>query len=175
MYRVPWVALLAVGCLAGAWAADAPAEDPWKGKTRADVTALLGEPTKTKTSGDGTEALTYKLYRLHEDAVPPPEVMVLNVPGIGVVGQMQQLDTLGAGDVALVPDERDRKGRGTGGGVGSGEESYSVEYDPKSGEVTRSWEEKPAFRGKVTLKFQVSGDGSVESWSVSPKKAASGR
>lgn len=175
MRRGPWIVLMTIGCLVGVWAAEpVPDDDPWAGKTESDVVTLLGEPTKTKDVADGGRVLTYKLVRLAEGAVPPTGMTVLNVPGIGVVGQMPKPGAVKAGDTTIAPTRVDARGRPIEGGVTT-EESLTMSWDPDTGEVERSWEEGPAIRGKVTLKFHVTADGGIESWSVSPKKAASRR
>lgn len=175
MRRGSWIVLMTVGCLVGVWAAE-PAEDddPWAGKTRSDVVTLLGEPTKTKRVAAGGEVLTYKLVRLEEGAVPPAGMTILNVPGIGVVGQMPKAGAAKPGDATITPTQVDEKGRPVEGGVTT-EESLTISWDADTKEVERSWEERPAIRGRVTLKFNVTAAGGIESWSVSPKKAASGR
>jgi hypothetical protein len=160
-----------LACLSAARAADpAPAEDPWSGKTKTDVTNLLGEPTKAKKSADGS-LLTYKLLRLEQDAIPSSSMIVLDVPGIGVVARMLSDYSSGGSDVTIEPTELDRQGRGTGGGVGE-QESASISWNTESKTTERSWEERPAIRGKLTLKFRIDPSGAIESWSVSPKKAA---
>ena len=170
MRRVMCVVLLAAGFLALVHAGESAAEDPWAGKSRSDVETLLGKPTKTKDAGDGTEVLIYKFVRLHEGAVAPVGMSMLNVPGVGVVGQMPDPGTFDD-DLGIEPTRVDKYGRGVEGGM-RGEDEYSVSYDTETKKVERSWEERPSIRGKVTLRFRVNADGEIESWSVSPKKAA---
>ena len=148
----------------------ATAPDPWIGKSRDELTTLLGEPNKTKRSKAGT-TLTYKLARLEEGSIPPSGMSVIKVPGVsGMLGlspggtKMQVAST--ASDSA--PD--DKYGRGGGGDVDAGE-SHSVSWSKKDG-VERSWDDRSAIRGRVTLKFTVDGSGQIVDWSVSPKKAA---
>jgi hypothetical protein len=175
MRRGLWIVLTTVGCLVGVWAAEpASDDDPWAGKTKSDVVTLLGDPTKTKDVADGGQVLTYKLVRLAEGAVAPAGMTVLNVPGLGVVGQMPKSGATVEGDTTITPTEVDKKGRPAGGGVTT-EETVSVSWDTDTKEVERSWEDRPAIRGKVTLKFHVTESGEIESWSVAPKKAASER
>jgi hypothetical protein len=164
-----WVVLLLVGFLAGSWAG----EDPWTGKSRADVVTLLGEPKKAKTSKDGGELLVYKLVRLREGTVPEPGMSVLNVPGVGVVGLWAAPQSMSDVEAGIAPTTVDRHGRSAEGGAGApAPEEASISWDLDKKEVTRSWEERPAIKGKVTLKFQVNAAGEIESWSVSPKRAA---
>jgi hypothetical protein len=175
MRRKLWVAWVTVACLAGVCAAAAATdEDPWAGKTKSDVVALLGDPTKTKDVSDGGEMLTYKFVRLEEGAVPPIGMTVLSVPGIGVVGQMPKSGSRSEGETTITPTQVDKKGRPVEGGLTT-ETSTNISWDSDGKEVERSWEERPAIRGKITLKFNVTAAGEIESWSVSPKKAASGR
>jgi hypothetical protein len=172
VHRRLLIACAVVVCLSGERVAAAePPEDPWKGKTRSDVITLLGDPTKTKKTDDRGSVLIYKLLRLQEEAIPPPGLTVLDVPGIGVVGQMQTTRTMTGTDVDILPTEVDKQGRGTGGGV-TEEENVSISWDKDGKKVERSWEERPAIRGKLTLKFNIAPGGEIESWSVSPKKAA---
>jgi heat shock protein HslJ len=168
MRRVLVVAGLILVCLTGLQAGEA---DPWAGKNRTDVVMLLGEPNKTK-SANGGEILTYKLVRLDEGAMPPVGMRVLGVPGIrGLVGTRTPSGAINGDEVAINPTEVDGKGRGTGGGVEI-EESSSISWNTKDKQLERSWEDRPATRGKLTLKFHVSADGTIETWSMSPKKAA---
>lgn len=167
------IALMLAGCviLAGT-AVPAAAADPWTGKSRQELETLLGEPTKEKKKSDGSALLVYKLVRLEEGAIPPPEMTVLNVPGVGVVAQMQRPGAMDGDEVSIRPTEMDAAGRGTGGGIES-EETHSISWDTDGKKIERSWEgsERPAIRGKVTLKFQLTAGGTIDSWSVSPKKA----
>jgi hypothetical protein len=174
MRRGPWIVLMTIGCLVGVRAAEpVPDDDPWAGKAESDVVTLLGEPTKTKDVADGGRVLTYKLVRLAEGAVAPTGMTVLNVPGIGVVGQMPKPGTVKAGTSTITPTRVDKKGRPIEGGVTT-EETASISWDTDGKKIEHSWEEQPAIRGKITLKFRVTAAGAIESWSVSPKKAASG-
>jgi hypothetical protein len=175
MRRKLWLMMGAVVCLAGVCAAEpAKNEDPWAGKTKSDVVALLGDPTKTKQIAEGGEELTYKFKRLEEGAVPPVGMTVLNVPGIGVVAQVPKTVSRGEGDTTITPTRVDKKGRPVEGGVTT-EESTNISWGTDGKKVERSWEERPAIRGKVTLKFNVTAAGEIASWSVKPKKAASKR
>ena len=75
------IACVLLACLPGLRAADPPpAEDPWTGKSRDDLLTLLGEPTKKKADGKGSELWAYKLVRLDPDLPPEPGVMVLERP-----------------------------------------------------------------------------------------------
>ena len=164
---------VALFCLTALHAADSP-EDPWSGKTRADAVALLGEPNKTKTIGDDETILIYKLVRLEDGAIPPAGMRVLNVPGLGVVAQVLPDALDYGGKVTINPTEMDDKGHVTAGGAAT-EETLSMSWDTEDKELTRSWQDKPAVRGKATLKLHVNAKGEILDWSVSPKKAAAGR
>ena len=133
--------------------------DPWNGKPRSEVVKLLGEPTKTKSARDGRETLTYTFHRIAPDAPPHPEVMLLQVPGIGLVARILR----GGGDHSLLGMEvpaYDEHGRTDGG-------SGLTQPTRKSTSVSTSSEEMPRMLGKVKLRLVLDGDGRVESWSVS--------
>jgi hypothetical protein len=169
------VACIALICAPCAWAAEPdPSADPWKGKSRSEVLTLLGDPTKAKKSENGEELLIYRFVRLDENAVAPVGMAVLNVPGIGVVGRRLGADTREQPEVGIEPTELDKRGHRTGGGVTEQEESHTITWDKEGKHVEPAWEERPATRGKVTLKLWLNRDGEVASWSVSPKKAAAG-
>ena len=164
-------ASMVLACLSGVQAAKSKsAQDPWSGKTSTDVVMLLGEPTKTRKTDDGS-VLIYKLLRLEPDAVAPATMIVLDVPGIGVVARMLKDDSMRGVEISIEPTEVDKRGRGTGGGV-TEQETASVTWNTDSRKIEHSWEERPAIRGKLTLKFELDPHGTIESWSVSPKKAA---
>ena len=168
-------ALVGVGviCLAAASvrAADpaAPESDPWNGKPRAEVVRLLGEPDKAKVARDGRETLTYAFERLAPDAPPHPEVMLLHVPGIGIVARVDR--SRSAETLEIEPPAYDEAGRAVGGGL-TRTTKASSSYDPKSGELTESPEllDKPRVTGKVKLRLSLAPDGRVESWSASGKE-----
>jgi len=132
---------------------------------------LLGPPTKSKWAKDGAETLTYKLVLIDESARPTVDILVLNLPGVGLVGQV--VKQKGPMDfVAIDPLELDREGRPTGGGVNSGGSS-STHWDLSTKEKTTTStgeKAKPSIRGKVTVRFEVGGDGVVRDWTVTGKK-----
>jgi hypothetical protein len=156
----------------GAFAEDEQKEaDAWVGKSRGDVVSLLGQPTKSKRAKDGVETLTYKMVLIDESATPTPEILALNLPGVGLVGRVDKqrgpMDS-----VVFDPLEVDREGRPTGGGVNSGGSS-STQWDLKTREsntTTTGEKAKSAIRGKVTVQFEVGGDGVVRDWNVTGKK-----
>jgi hypothetical protein len=135
---------------------------------RAEVVKLLGEPDKTKTSRDGRETLTYTFDRIAPDAPPHPEVMLMHVPGIGVVARIDR--SRSSSTLELAPPEYDKGGRPAGGGLTQSTKT-STSYDPKTGKVTESSGavEKPQVRGKVKLRLVLAPNGPVESWSASGK------
>ena len=137
--------------------------DPWNGKPRSEVVKLLGEPTKTKTARDGRETLTYAFDRIAPDAPPHPEVMLLHVPGIGVVARILRGRTpselLGMG--LPVYDETGRADGGRG---------LTQPTGTSTSRNSTSSQEMPRLLGKVKLRLVLDGDGRVESWSVSGNK-----
>jgi hypothetical protein len=167
------VACVLLVCLPVLRAEDPPlAEDPWTGKSRDDVLTLLGEPTKKKADGKGFEQWTYKLVRLDPDLPPQPGVMVLNVPGIGMVGRLPEPGIL-TGSMTLESSGYDKEGNLRSGGW-QPEEGASVSYGKDGKTVEYTDEKTPSVQGKLTLKFYLTG-GRIERWSVSPKKALQGR
>jgi len=153
-------------------AANQAAEDPWIGKHRAKITNLLGEPTKSKKTDDGGETLTYKLLRLDENVTPGRDIIVLHVPGVGLVGKKHRPDSAPEESIEIEPSGLDGEGRMVGGGLTT-ENSSSRTWDPKTGEKTGDWPErdgKPATRGKFKLQFVLDPNGIVIDWSTLNKK-----
>lgn len=151
------------------------AGDPWLGRSRDDVVALLGEPSKAKPSAHGA-TLTYKLARPHTERPAPPGGRVISVPGVGVVVRMPEPGAPAARGESLGSIEVDEHGRPLGTGVEQPPEEYSVTWS-KGGErtVESTFEEPPALGKKLTLKFELDAAGLVAGWSVSPKSEAAGR
>lgn len=175
MRHVPLRAVVgvAMACVAASAAPaagpEAPAADPWNGKPRAEVVELLGEPNKAKTAKDGRETLTYMFDRIAPDAPPHPEVMLLHVPGIGVVARVARG---GAPDaIEMEPTVYDKEGRPAGGGP-TRTNRASTSVDAKTGEVTQSpsSQEMPRLLGKVKLRLVLGAERRVESWSVTGKE-----
>jgi hypothetical protein len=102
-------------------------------------------------------------------------MMVVSVPGVGLAGQATPGGALEPDRISIDPMDIDKHGRATGGGT-SERESASISWDPETGKktVTRTGDDRRAVLGKLTLKFVVGPSGTIRSWSVSPKKAASG-
>lgn len=148
--------------------------DPWRGKSRQDVLSLLGEPTKSKT-GRGEETLTYKLIRLTLESSLAPGVLIVDLPGVGLVGKIERDPETRADDTMYQPTEFDEEGRPIAGGFKE-EPERSISWDTETGEVERDWDpslpDDLARASKLTVKFRLNAEGLVEDWSVSPKKAA---
>ena len=167
MRDVLFQAVVGIG-IAGLAASSVPAADPdvleidpWNGKPRSEVVKLLGEPTKTKAAHDGRETLTFTFDRIAPDAPSHPEVMLLHVPGIGVVARILR----GRGDPNLLGMEvpaYDERGRADGGTGLTQPTRKSTSVQPKAGD-----QEMPRRLGKVKLRLVLDMDGRVESWSVS--------
>jgi len=169
------IALAAATILVGAGALGGEAEstepDPWTGKSRPEIVQLLGEPDKAKTDRDGVETLTYKFFRVDPDAPPGPAAVLIHVPGVGLVARVDKKLTRDADPMYIDPAEFDEQGRRTSGGA-SPSQSASTSYDPKSGEMTKTWDghDNPVVKGKATVKFVVASDGRVIEWSASGKR-----
>lgn len=169
------IALAAASILVGAGALGSEAEstdpDPWKGKSRPEIVQLLGEPDKAKTDRDGIETLTYKFFRVDPDAPPGPAAILIHVPGVGLVARVDKKLTRDADPMYIDPTVLDEQGRRTSGGA-SPSQSASTSYDPKSGEMTRTWDgqEHPVVKGKATVKFVLDSDGRIVEWSAAGKK-----
>jgi hypothetical protein len=148
-----------------------PAEDPWRGKRREDLELLLGVPDGERQAAHGGRVLTYKLVRLADAARAPDDVLVLDVPGVGVVGRLSRRGPQSGAQDSVEPTEVDNRGRSVGGGITTSE-SHSISWDKESGNVERSWEERPALAGRVTLRFELAGDGTITSWSAKPPPRA---
>ncbi|MDH3627189.1 MAG: hypothetical protein OES25_05975 [Acidobacteriota bacterium] len=83
-------------------AADEPTaeENPWVGKSRAEVVELLGEPQSVKRGG---ERLTYKFVRVDPLTAGQVEMPLIAVPGIGI-GAQPDRNALRFGSVTPIPD-----------------------------------------------------------------------
>ena len=150
-------------------AADAPAEDPWTGKARADVIQALGEPAKIKRASDGGETLLYTFRRVPPDAPPHPDALLLHVPGVGLVAKISKGGS--ADTLTDAPPVYDEHGRPAGGGL-TRTSSASTSYDPKTGKVehTASEADNPEVRGKVKVRFDLDAGGVVRNWSFTGGK-----
>jgi hypothetical protein len=174
--RSIWPATIAIALGCGAAAApgtESPSTpDPWKDKPKSDVVLLLGEPSKTKRAKDGAETLVYKLVLLENASAPAPEMLVLDLPGVGLVGKPYDLRGPGGPEMTVEPLELDSQGRPVGGGP-TVTERVSTEIDLEThkktitskGEPTRS-----AITRRISVSFEVGPDGRVRDWSVSGKK-----
>jgi hypothetical protein len=168
-----WIALAILFTL-GADAPRAADDDPWMGKPRREVVSLLGSPNKTKTGHD-KEVLTYKLFRLDPGSALSPRVLVVDVPGVGLVGRVQPDPDAGAPKMDYEPTGFDEDGRPVPGGFDDSQ-TTSMSWDAEAGKLKRDDGledlEAPSLGAKLTLKFELDRDGRVASWSVSPKKQA---
>jgi len=164
------IALALVTTLAVAGASvsgqDTDEKDPWTGKSRSEIIRLLGEPDKTKKSGNGTETLVYKLYRVDPDVPPSPAALLLHVPGVGLVARVDKRLTRAADPMQIEPTELDEQGRRVGGGT-SPSRSASTSYNTDTGKVEKDWDgpDNPAVKGKIALKFVLDAEGRVTKWS----------
>lgn len=149
------------------------APDPWQGKPKSDVVLLLGDPAKTKRADDGTETLVYKLFLLEDAATPAPEMLVLNLPGVGLVGRPYDLRPPGVGpELTIEPLAVDRQGRRVGGGV-TETETVSTEINLKTHEkkiAAKGEPSRPGIAKRISVSFEVGPDGRVRDWSVAGKK-----
>jgi len=153
-----------------AWAAEAKQkeEDPWIGKTRAEVVEMLGKPQKVGRPGRDGERLTYKFFRIDPELPLPLDMRMILVPGLGMVAAAGTPATGNSADVAIGPTEFDKHGRGTTGGNTT--ESVSRTYELESGKLEHSGPQRSAVLGKVKLLLVLDRGGLVTSWSVSGKK-----
>jgi hypothetical protein len=139
---------------------------PWEGAHRDQVTALLGEPTKSKRNRDGSERLTYRLLRLPAGSLPAADQHLVQVPGIGpcvTFGRTGRLES-----VDIEPTAVDAGGRPIPGGP-TRTRSRTITLD-KDGKRTDSDEpEGRAGEGKVKLRLYLDENGYVTKWTVSPK------
>ncbi len=163
--------LVAAGMLHAGEEPAAPA-DPWIGKPIADVIAILGEPTKVKGKEGGPRTLTYRLLRIKPGAVPPPGVGLVQLNGIGVVGQDQVAKTPDPDAIRIDPTELDRQGRSVDVGTGGATvQEASASYDLKTKEFTPAADPNAGVLGKLKVRFQVDAEGKIAGWTVSPKSA----
>jgi hypothetical protein len=161
------LALLATLTVAGTALAEKETDetDPWTGKSRSEVIQLLGKPDKTKKSGNGTETLVYKLYRVDPDVPPSPAALLLHVPGVGLVARVDKRLTRAADPMQIEPTELDEQGRRVGGGT-TPSRSASTSYNPETGKVEKDWDgpDNPPVKGKLSLKFFLDAAGRVTKW-----------
>jgi len=142
------------------------AEDPWLGKTRAEVVERLGKPDKAKRSGRDGEKLTYKFRRLDPSAAPRLDVRLLSVPGVGIVAKATKAGIGSNMSMSVVATETDEHGRPIGSGVAM-TETASITYDPKTGKQVSSDLEASTKLGKVKLFLTLDAQGRVTEWSAS--------
>lgn len=143
-------------------------EDPWIGKTRAEVVDLLGKAHKAKAGRDG-EKLTYKFFRIDPDAPVPLDMRLIPVPGLGVVAKAGDPAVDDGTNVAIGPTEFDKHGRATSGGVAV-QQSATATYNTSTGKFDQSGPRGSVVRGKVKLQLTFDRSGKVVDWSVSGKK-----
>ena len=169
--RLSLLLLLVVGLvLTSLVAADQNDTNAWKGAHRDDVVAILGQPNKAKKSGDG-EVLQYKLFRMHVDSRPGPGVLLIEVPGLGLVGRpSDEFDPFEGQSIAVEPSEIDGEGHLVAGGL-STTHSASGEWSKKAGGIDgpHAPARHPVLGKKVKLKFKLNADGRVVDWTVSGK------
>jgi hypothetical protein len=172
-FKVIALAATAILVVSGAGGSETESTDPdpWTGKSRREIVQLLGEPDKTKADRDGVETLTYKFYRVDPAAPPAPAALLIHVPGVGLVARVDKHMTRDADPMQIDPTVLDEQGRRTSGGA-SPSQSASTSYDPKSGEMSKTWEglDNPVIKGKATVKFVLDTDDRVVEWSASGKK-----
>ncbi|HXV76875.1 MAG TPA: hypothetical protein VD788_11225 [Candidatus Polarisedimenticolaceae bacterium] len=163
--------LLSVASRAPAAEADAPRQDPWKGKTRSEVVGLLGEPDKTKTDKQGVLSLTYRFNRIDPMAPSQPDAIFLQVPGVGVVARIDKSRRPPPDAMTIEPPQFDEQGRQTAGGV-SETRSATTSYDIDSKEVSHSTSASagPPGGSRVTLRFEIGSDGRVVDWTTTGEK-----
>lgn len=140
-------------------------EDPWIGKTRAEVVELLGKPQKAKRSGRDGEKLTYKFLRLNPSGQARLDVELISVPGVGIVAKPTKLGSGPDSGLAVRPTEYDEHGRPNSGG-----EEVSMTFDKEKGKLVPSDSEASTGLGKVKLFLILDAEGRVTEWSVSGKK-----
>lgn len=137
--------------------------DPWIGKKRGEVVAMLGRPDKVKSSGS-KETLTYRFVRVTDEPAVPPGIELVPVPGVeGSVGRMYRRDSTA---ISMTGTQVDARGRVAEEGIG-GEESRNISWSKKDGKtITDSADDRSAVLGKCTVKFKLT-NGRVTDWSVS--------
>ena len=79
--------------------------------------------------------------------------------------------------LAIQPTDLDPEGRGSNAGLPRESVSGSATYNSntKTWETNSTGDDRAAIKGKLTLKFTVDASGTIQGWSVSPKKAAKAR
>jgi len=146
-----------------------PTQDAWKGKPRSEIVVVLGAPDKVTTAKDGTETLVYRLFRVDEGTALDPELVLLQVPGVGLVGRRPSgSDPLAGQRTTVEPNLLDKRGHSTGGVTTT--ESQSVSWSKKDGKtVSPELNRSSKVSRKVKLTFRLDASGEVFDWSVEPK------
>ena len=139
------------------------AKTTWVGMSRAEIVKLLGEPGKLKKDGQGNEVLVYKLVRVAQGAYPGPDLLLVDIPEVGLVGTRLKKPDPPLGDMVIPSTTTDRHGRPVD-TPGTADHRHTFR-DVGTGEVETSWpEELPegdAVLGKLTLKLRVGRDGRI--------------
>jgi hypothetical protein len=162
--------LLGAGCLALTVARVTAGADPWIGKPQTEIATLLGPADRTSHKRDGRTILSYKLVRLHEGALAGPDLIVLDVPGVGQVARVTHADDPFKGEtVGIEPAGVDERGNPVTGGLTT-TRTASTSWNPKEGPPP-----SPAARprdlpikDKLKLTFEIDPAGRIAAWSIDP-------
>jgi hypothetical protein len=145
------------------------AQDIWKGKPRQEIVALLGEPQSTKKLREGGELIVYKLVRLGPDVLPAPGMLLITLPGYGLLGRIPAGEKQERAS-EIEPIALDSEGRPVGGGM-TQTESRTMTWSKKdgmSGDPAPAPGGEPQPKGKVKLSFELDRSGTVRTWSATP-------
>jgi hypothetical protein len=146
----------------------APPSDDLVGTSREEIVALLGRPTKAEFSKSG-EKLLYRLVRPEGDIRSDPDLLLVELPGIGLVGRrLSELAGPEGRQTTLEPTTVDEQGRSVSGGM-TDQESRSITWSKEEGKVVTPDQagEAPALR-RVKLTLWLDSNGRVASWSLDP-------
>jgi len=148
------------------------AKTTWVGMPRAEIVKLLGEPDKLKKDDDGNAVLVYKMVRVASGAYPGPDLLLVDVPDVGLIGRpLDRRPGAPLGEIPIPSTMTDGEGRPVD-TPGSSDQRHSTSRNLKTGEVETWPEDLPKGRavlGKLTLRLRVGSDGRITEVIV-PKK-----
>jgi hypothetical protein len=150
----------------------ARAEEVWVGRTRAELVAVLGEPSSDKRTPEGGERLVYKLYRLEEGA-QPTGMVVISLPGIGPLGRPAH-ERVTEETLSLEPTVVGDDGRLASGGV-TATQSRGISWSKAEGkrETPEPAADETARRGRIKVAFELDRSGAIREWYALPRRHGS--
>jgi hypothetical protein len=149
----------------------ARADEVWTGRSRAELVAVLGEPSSDKRTPEGGERLVYKLYRIEEGA-QPAGMIVISLPGIGLVGRPSR-DRATDEELILEPTTVGDDGQLASGGLTT-TQSREITWSKKDGmRETGPVADERGRLGRVKIAFELDRTGAIREWYALPRRPGS--